>query len=228
MAAPGRIELYSYFRSSASYRVRIALNLKGLAYQSIAVHLVKDGGQQLSDAYRLLNPDGLVPAMRIADGDGEPAAATVLTQSLALIEYLEETNPHPALLPSRPADRAWVRSIALSIACDIHPVNNLRVLRYLTDRLGVTEADKNGWYRHWCEQGLAALELTLTRDQRVGRFCFGDTPGIADCCLIPQVMNAQRFKCDLSAMPTISRINEACMALPEFQAAAPSAQSDAE
>ena len=142
------MKLYSYFRSSASYRVRIALNLKGLPYEVVPVHLLKNGGEQFSPEYRKLNPDALVPAL--ADdvlGDGQ-----ALTQSLAIIEYLEELHPTPALLPGSPADRAFVRSVALSIACDIHPINNLRVLRYLVRKLNVSEDDKNGWYRHWCEQ----------------------------------------------------------------------------
>lgn len=214
------MKLYSYFRSSASYRVRIALNLKGLAYETVPVHLLRDGGEQLTEAYRKLNPDGLVPALEV-----EGAA---LQQSLAIIEYLEETHPQPPLLPQSPLDRAWVRGIALSIACDIHPINNLRVLRYLVRTLKVSEDDKNAWYRHWCEQGLAALETTLSRDARVGTFCYGDSPTLADCCLVPQVANAQRLSCDLSGMPTIMRINEACLALDAFARAAPAVQPDAE
>ena len=228
------LTLYTYFRSSASYRVRIALNLKGLQYESAAVHLVRDGGQQLSAAYRALHPDGLVPALVHGGAvipsvdSGDAPSSPALTQSLAIIEYLDEQYPEPALLPTRAIDRAWVRSIALSVACDIHPVNNLRVLRYLTERLQVSESDKDGWYRHWCEQGLAALEVMLARDARVGRFCFGDLPGLADCCLIPQVMNAQRFHCDLSAMPTILRINQACLELAAFQKAMPAQQADSQ
>lgn len=214
------MKLYSYFRSSASYRVRIALNLKGLAYETVPVHLLRDGGEQLTEAYRKLNPDGLVPALEV-----EGAA---LQQSLAIIEYLEETHPQPPLLPQSPLDRAWVRGIALSIACDIHPINNLRVLRYLVRTLKVSEDDKNAWYRHWCEQGLAAVETTLVNDQRTGRFCFGDTPTLADCCLVPQVANARRLECDLSRMPTILRINDACQALDAFARAAPAQQPDAE
>jgi maleylacetoacetate isomerase len=214
------MKLYSYFRSSASYRVRIALQLKGLPYEVVPVHLLKDGGQQFSPEYRQLNPEALVPAL-LDDGQ-------VLTQSLAIIEYLEETHPTPALLPANPFDRAYVRSLALSVACEIHPLNNLRVLRYLVHELGVNEDAKNAWYRHWCEQGLAAVEATLARGQRSGAFCYGDTPGLADCVLIPQVFNAQRLKCDLSAMPTILRINEACAALPAFIHAAPASQPDAE
>jgi len=218
------MQLYSYFRSSASYRVRIALNLKGLAFETVPVHLLRNGGEQLTPEFRRLNADGLVPVL-IDENGGQPAA---LTQSLAIIEYLEETHPTPALLPDTPGDRAYVRSLALSIACDIHPLNNLRVLRYLVRNLKVSDEDKNGWYRHWCEQGLAALERTLANDARTGRFCFGDTPGLADCCLVPQVANAQRLDCDLSNMPTIMRINDACLALDAFADAAPAKQPDAE
>ncbi|WP_194723256.1 maleylacetoacetate isomerase [Noviherbaspirillum malthae] len=218
------MQLYSYFRSSASYRVRIALNLKGLAFETVPVHLLRSGGEQLTPEFRRLNADGLVPVL--IDDNGEQPAA--LTQSLAIIEYLEEMHPSPALLPDNPGDRAHVRSLALSIACDIHPLNNLRVLRYLVRNLKVGEEDKNGWYRHWCEQGLAALERTLANDARTGRFCFGNTPGLADCCLVPQIANAQRLDCDLSNMPTIMRINDACQALDAFADAAPAKQPDAE
>lgn len=215
------MKLYSYFRSSASYRVRIALNLKGLPYDIVPVHLLKDGGEQFSAEYRALNPDALVPSLQLADGD-------VLTQSLAIIEYLEEVYPAPPLLPTDPNDRAWLRSIALSIACDIHPIDNLRVLRYLQNEMGVSEDAKNRWYRHWVEQGLASVERVLARDKRVGRFCFGDAPGFADCMLIPQVANGQRMQCDLSGMPTILRINQACLQLEAFAKAAPAQQPDAE
>lgn len=218
------MKLYGYFRSSASYRVRIALNLKGLAYETVPVHLLKDGGEQLTAQYRELNPDALVPAL--VDETAQGAAA--LTQSLAIIEYLDEMHPEPPLLPKDALDRAYVRGIALSIACDIHPLNNLRVLRYLVRKLHVRDDDKNAWYRHWCEQGLAALETTLARDKRAGRFCYGDAPTLADCCLVPQVFNAQRFNCDLSAMPTVMRIHDACMALDAFARAAPANQPDAE
>lgn len=214
------MRLYTYFRSSAAYRVRIALNLKGVQAEMLPVHLVKDGGMQLQDAYRTLNPEALVPAL---DDGGQ-----ILTQSLAIIEYLDETvNTHP-LLPNNPLDRAWVRALSLSIACEIHPLNNLRVLRYLSNQLHVSEDDKNAWYRHWCSQGLAAVENHLVRDARSGQFCFGDTPGMADCCLVPQVFNAVRFKIDLSAMPTIVRINEACLQHPAFIAAQPASQPDSE
>jgi len=218
------MKLYSYFRSSASYRVRIALNLKGLPYEVVPVHLLRNGGEQFSPEYRKLNPDALVPAL-VDEVDGEERA---LTQSLAIIEYLDERHPSPPLLPHDPLDRAHVRGIALSIACDIHPINNLRVLRYLVRNLKVSEDDKNAWYRHWCEQGLAALETTLSRDNRTGRFCYGDTPTLADCCLVPQIANAQRLNCDLSSMPTVMLINEACLAMEAFANAAPAKQPDAE
>jgi maleylacetoacetate isomerase len=218
------MKLYSYFRSSASYRVRIALNLKALSYDVVPVHLLKDGGQQFSPEYRTLSPDALVPTL-IDDSAGN---AAVLTQSLAIIEYLDEAYAGPRLLPADAIDRAYVRSIALSIACEIHPLNNLRVLRYLVRTLKVVEDDKNAWYRHWCEQGLAAVEATLAKDSRVGVFCYGDSPTLADCCLVPQIANANRLNCDLSAMPTVMRINEACLALDAFANAAPARQPDAE
>ena len=219
------MKLYSYFRSSAAYRVRIALNLKELPCDIIPVHLVKHGGEQLSPMYRQLNPSGQVPTM--VDEDAVEGRA-VLTQSLAIIEYLDEMYPHVALLPKTPLDRAFVRSVALMIACDIHPINNLRVLRYLVRDLKVEEEAKNLWYRHWCELGLAALETTLASDARVGKFCFGDTPTLADCCLVPQLFNANRQKCDLSAFPTLTRINENCLQLDGFIMAAPENQIDAE
>ncbi len=217
------MKLYSYFRSSASYRVRIALNLKGLAYEQIPVHLVKDGGQQLTPAYRAIHADALVPALVDDGGAGDLA----ITQSLAIIEYLDETHPQVPLLPATAAERAFVRSIALAIACDLHPINNLRVLKYLTGNLKVSEADKDAWYRHWCEQGLQALETTLARDPRVGDFCCGDTPTLADCCLIPQLYNARRFNCDVSALPTLLRIDTHCRTLEAFIKAAPENQPDA-
>lgn len=218
------MKLYSFFRSSASYRVRIALNLKGLSYETVPVHLLRNGGQQFAPDYLALNPDAVVPALIDQQGDH----AALLTQSLAIIEYLDETHPMPPLLPRDPVDRAYLRSIALTIACEIHPLNNLRVLRYLVRNLKVGEDDKNAWYRHWCEQGLASVETMLARDKRTGTFCYGDAPTLADCALIPQVANAQRMNCDLSRMPTILRINDACMALEAFAAAAPDRQPDAE
>jgi maleylacetoacetate isomerase len=222
------MKLYSYFRSSASYRVRIALNLKGLPYQVVPVHLIRHGGEQLLPAYRKLNPDGLVPTLIDDTPDNPPAQQQALTQSLAIIEYLEEVYPAPAILPKDALDRAYVRGIALAIACDIHPLNNLRVLRYLKRNLGVSEDDRNAWYRHWCEQGLAAVEQLLVRAARCGTYCYGDMPGLADCCLIPQIDNAQRSNCDLSGMPTLLRIRDACMKLDAFIDAAPERQLDAE
>lgn len=218
------MQLYSYFRSSAAYRVRIALNLKRIDYTVVPVHLVKDGGEQLAPAHRKLHPDGLVPVLIDDTTDGR----VVLTQSLAIIEYLEETRPLPALLPQAPDARAYVRSIALGIACDIHPINNLRVLRYLKRELAVTDTAKDAWYRHWCEQGLAAIERMLVSEGKAGDFCYGDAPTLADCALVPQVFNAQRFDCNLSTMPTILRINANCLATEAFARAVPALQPDAE
>lgn len=214
------MQLYSYFRSSAAYRVRIALNLKGLPYDTVPVHLLKDGGQQLSEDYRKLNPTALVPTLI----DGE----AVIGQSLAIIEYLEETHPQTPLLPADPIGRARVRELALGIACDTHPLNNLRVLKYLKHTLGVDEAAKNAWYKHWVHQGLEALEAQLVRSSATGRYCHGDTPTLADLCLVPQVANAQRFECDLTSMPSVMRIDAACRELPAFADAAPGKQPDAE
>lgn len=214
------MQLYHYFRSSASYRVRVALNLKGIPCDLTQVHLLKQGGEQLQAAFRAINPDGLVPAL---DHDGR-----IITQSLAIVEYLDEIHPAPALLPGSPADRAYIRALSLQIACDIHPLNNLRVQRYLSTELKVSDDDKSGWIKHWHEQGLQALEQTLAREKRVGTFCFGDTPTLADICLVPQIYNAIRFKSDLSAMPTLLRINQACLELPAFANAAPEKQADAE
>ncbi|KUZ70005.1 maleylacetoacetate isomerase [Burkholderia ubonensis] len=214
------MKLYSYFRSSASYRVRIALHLKQLPFDYVPVHLLRDGGQQLKDEYRTLSPDSLVPTL--VDGDA------ALQQSLAIVEYLDETHPEPPLLPKAPLDRAYVRSIALQIACEIHPLNNLRVLKYLKHMLQVPEEAKNDWYRHWIEAGFATLEARLANDPRTGRLCFGDTPTLADICVVPQVFNANRFAIDTSRFPTIQRIYDHAMTLDAFKAAAPGAQPDAE
>jgi len=214
------MKLYTYFRSSAAYRVRIALNLKGLAYEPVPIHLLKDGGQHRKPEYLALNPAGLVPAL---DDEGQ-----LLTQSLAIMEYLDETHPQSPLLPADALGRARVRALAQAIACDIHPINNLRVLKYLKHEVGIDDAQKDTWYRHWCEVGLAAVEAMLAQDARTGRFCHGDAPGLADCCLVPQVFNARRFDCDLGGMPTVLRIVEACEALDAFSAAAPANQPDAE
>lgn len=210
--------LYGYFRSSAAYRVRIALNLKGLAYDNHFIHLQKN--DQLSDDYARLNPQKQVPAL--VDG------GTLLTQSLAIIEYLDETHPTPAFLPSGATDRARVRALALAIACDIHPLNNLRVLRYLVKEMGLPEEKKDQWYRHWVENGLQAVEKMLTASPATGRFCHGDSPTMADICLVPQVANARRFNCDLSACPTVERIDAECRKLEAFARAAPDKQPDAE
>ncbi|MDO9236867.1 MAG: maleylacetoacetate isomerase, partial [Aquabacterium sp.] len=185
------MKLYGYFRSSASCRVRIALNLKGLDAEHVPVHLVNNGGEQLSENFRALNPEALVPALM----DTDAGQQIVLSQSLAIMEYLEERYPTPALLPDNAADRAYVRSLGLSIACEIHPLNNLRVLKYMTTTLGLSDEQKNAWYQHWCISGLAALEQRLASDKRTGDFCFGHTPTLADCCLVPQIFNAQRFNC---------------------------------
>jgi maleylpyruvate isomerase len=214
------MKLYSYFRSSAAYRVRIALNLKGLAYEYAPIHLLRDGGQQLKPEYRELNPDGIVPTF--IDGDD------VLTQSLAIIEYLEETHPEPALLPGTPLDRAFIRSVALQIACEIHPVDNLRVLKYLKHTLKVGDEAKDAWYRHWLESGFESLEKRLANDSRVGKLCFGDTPTLADLCLVPQVYNARRFNLDTSRYPTIERIANHAAQIDAFARAAPGQQPDAE
>jgi len=214
------IKLYNYFRSSASYRVRIALNFKGLPYEYVPVHLLKDGGQQLAPSFRTLNPDSLIPVL---DDEGQ-----VLTQSLAIIEYLEETRPLPPLLPRAAVERAYVRSIALAIACEIHPLNNLRVLRYLVKTLGLGEEQKNTWYRHWVEQGLASLEARLVSEARSGRYALGDAITIADVVIVPQIFNAQRMDCNLGSLPTVMRIFDHCMQLPAFIDAQPSAQPDAE
>ncbi|WP_431024796.1 maleylacetoacetate isomerase [Halomonas sp. H5] len=210
--------LYGYFRSSAAYRVRIALNLKGLAYDQAPVNLVK--GEQRFDAFLARNPQGLVPALVTDDG-------ARLTQSLAICEYLDERYPEPALLPADAAGRARVRALAQSVACEIHPLNNLRVLKYLTGELGLDEAAKMTWYRHWITEGFAALEAQLSREAGSGDFCHGDTPGLADLCLVPQVFNAERFACDLAPYPRIRRIVANCRALDAFARAAPEAQPDA-
>ncbi|HYD31798.1 MAG TPA: maleylacetoacetate isomerase [Azospirillaceae bacterium] len=213
------MELHTYWRSSAAYRVRIALNLKGLSADPRFVHLRR--GEQLTESYRALNPAALVPIL--VDDEGQ-----VLTQSLAIIEYLDEIHPHPPLLPPDPYLRAWVRSVAQAIACDIHPLNNLRVLEYLGRRLGQDEAGKSAWYRHWVETGFTALEVELQRAGRSGRFVLGDRPTLADACLVPQIHNARRFQVDMDAYPTLRRINGACLDLPAFAHAAPEAQPDAQ
>jgi len=213
------MKLHNYFRSSASYRVRIALNLKGLGYEYHSVHLSRGGGEQLGPEFRALNPQSLVPVLE----DGGQRIA----QSLAIIEYLEETHPHPPLLPKSAGERARVRALALSIACEIHPLNNLRVLNYLTGELGVSEEAKLLWYRHWLALGLAALEAELAGSRHTGNFCHGDSPTLADCCLVPQLFNARRFDCDLSSFPTLLDLERRCNELAAFRDAAPDRQPDA-
>jgi maleylpyruvate isomerase len=212
------MKLYSYFRSSAAYRVRIALGLKGLDYEYAAIHLRK--GEQSGEAYRSINAQELVPALE--DDRGR------FTQSLAIIEYLDERYPQPPLLPATPEARARVRAIALAIACDIHPLDNLRVLRYLVRNLGASEEAKDAWYRHWIDAGLAALEAQLAADSATGAFCHGATATLADICLVPQLANARRAGIPLAAYPTLTRIEARCNSLPAFAQAAPETQPDAE
>jgi maleylpyruvate isomerase len=213
------MRLHGYFRSSAAYRVRIALGLKGLDYEYLSVHIAK--GRQFDPLFAAMNPQSLVPVLEEDDGH-------LLTQSLAIVEYLEETRPEPALLPATPAARHRVRSLALLVACEIHPINNLRVLKYLTEVLEVTEAQKLAWYTHWVAKGLEALEARLASEPETGRFCHGDVPGLADICLVPQLANARRFSVDLAPYPTLLGIDAACAALPAFEAALPARQPDAE
>jgi len=214
------MRLYDYFRSSAAYRVRIAMNLKGVQPDERTFVHLRMGGQRAQD-YLALNPQGLVPALALDDGH-------VLTQSLAIVEYLDETYPDPPLLPSGAAARARVRAIALAIACEIHPLNNLRVLNYLLGTLGVSKEQKDGWYRYWIDVGFEALERSLSNDGDTGRYCHGDRPTLADVCLVPQIANARRFDLDLSPYPTLIRIEAACNELPAFAEAAPARQPDAE
>jgi maleylacetoacetate isomerase len=211
------MKLYSFFRSSAAYRVRIALALKGLSYDYVSVQLPK--GEQYSPEFTAVNPQSLVPVLE--------EERHLLYQSLAIMEYLDETHPTPPLLPKDPFARARVRSLALITACEIHPLNNPRVLNYLTGRFGISEEQKLEWYHHWVKTGFTALEKRLASEAGTGRFCHGDTPGLADCLLVPQVANAKRFKVDLGAFPTILRIDEACVQLEAFQKAAPDRQPDA-
>ncbi len=214
------LTLYSYFRSSASYRLRIALALKGLAHETVAVHLLKGGGEQHQPAFRAVNPAGLVPVLQ--DGD------TVLTQSLAIMEYLDEAYPELPLLPKDLLGRARVRALALTIACDVHPLGNLRVLNYVGDTLGAGEEGRKAWASHWIALGFEAFEEVLSRPGApTGPFCHGDTPGMADCCLVPQVFNARRFGLDLAPYPTVQRITEHCEALAPFVKAHPANQADA-
>jgi maleylpyruvate isomerase len=213
------MKLYTYFRSSAAYRVRIALGLKGLVPEMIPVHLLRSGGEQHTSEYLAINRQGLVPAL---DDNG-----TLVTQTMAICEYLEERYPDRPLLPAGAISRSRVRAIALSIACEIHPLNNLRVLSYLTTTLGITEAQKLAWYHHWIQIGFTAMEAQLASESATGQYCHGDTPTLADVFLVPQMANARRFDVDLSEFPTLLRIDAACRELPAFIAAAPQNQADA-
>ena len=212
------MKLYTYFRSSAAFRVRIALNLKGLAYEPAYVHLPK--GDHRAPAYGKLNPQALLPALE--------DAGALLTQSLAIIEYLDETRPNVPLLPRDAPGRARVRSLAMLIACEIHPLNNLRVLQHLKRALGQNDEQVNGWYRHWIADGLARFEADLANAKATGRFCHGDTPTMVDCCLVPQIFNAQRYQCDTAPFPSAMRVFAECMKLEAFDRAQPSKQPDAE
>lgn len=213
------MKLIGYFRSSAAFRVRIALNIKGIEVEHASRHLRK--GEQGTPDYVALNPQKLVPTMVLDDGD-------VLTQSLAIIEYLEETFPEPALLPKGPVDRARARALALIVSADIHPIQNLRVMGYLRTKFGQTEESAFAWSRHWIETGFGAYEASVANNSRTGAFSQGDTPTIADLCLVPQVFNASRFKVDMKEFPTVQRIYENCMKQPAFDAAQPAKQPDAE
>lgn len=214
---PAMMKLYNYFRSSASFRVRIALALKGLPYDYVSVHLLK--GEHRKPEYDAVSADHFVPLL--------DDAGVHLSQSMAIIEYLDETHPTPPLLPADPLGRARVRALAQSVACDIHPLNNLRVLKYLVRELGASEEAKNAWYRHWCREGLLSLERQLQR-LPAAPYCYGELPTLADCCLVPQVVNAQRFEVSFEGLDRVSSIFEACMTLEAFQAADPSRCPDAE
>ena len=213
------MKLYTYFRSSAAYRVRIALNLKGLAFEPAFVHLPRGEHRAPAPGYGAVNPQALVPTLE--DGGKR------LTQSLAIIEYLDETQPQVPLLPKDPLGRARVRSLSMLIACEIHPLNNLRVLQHLKRTLGQNDEQVNAWYRHWIADGLARFEADLAHSA-TGRFCHGDTPTMADCCLAPQVFNAQRYQCDTAPYPAAMRVFAECMKLESFDRAQPSKQPDAE
>ncbi|MFC0676857.1 maleylacetoacetate isomerase [Lysobacter korlensis] len=213
-----QLRLYSYWRSSAAYRVRIGLNLKGLRYETAPVHLVRDGGEQHSPQFRETSPQGLVPVLQHGN--------RMIRQSMAILEYLDETWPDAPLLPTVSRDRARVRALAQIVGCDIHPLNNLRVLQYFENTWGVPQAERDEWVRHWIDQGFAPLEEMLAGHVSTGEFCEGDVPTIADCCLVPQVYNARRFGLDLTRYPTIARIEAACLALPAFDAARPERQPD--
>ena len=214
-----RLRLHGYWRSSASYRVRIALNLKGLAYEQVPVHLVRDGGEQHQAAFLKLNPQGLVPTLQ----DG----VRIVRQSLAIIEYLDELHPMPPLMPSTARDRARVRALALLVACDVHPLCNLRVMQYLENKLSAGDSERQEWMRHWMAEGLASMEAQVEDNPSTGDFCEGDIPSLADCCLVPQLYNARRYGLDLGPYPTLCRIEANCNSLPAFDLARPEKQPDA-
>jgi len=216
---PGSIRLYSYWRSSAAYRVRIALNLKGMPFEVLPVHLVRDGGDQHKAPFKDLNPQELVPVLLHGN--------RVLRQSMAIMEYLDETWPTPPLMPATARDRQRVRALAQMIACDMHPLNNLRVLQFFENTWNVPLPEREAWVRHWIDVGFEALEDTLADNPSTGTYCDGETPTMADCCLVPQVYNAERFGVDMSRYPTIRRVTEACLALEAFDAARPENQPDA-
>jgi maleylacetoacetate isomerase len=213
------VKLYTFFRGSSPFRLRIALNLKGLPYDAVPVHLGKNEHQR--PEFGAVNPQQLLPALELDDGQ-------VLTQSLAIMEYLEEKYPKPALLPKDPYGRARVRALSLLVACEIHPLNNKRTLDYLRSGVGRSEEQVADWYRHWIDDGLAKLEAAMTRGAGTGRFSHGDTPSMADCCLVPQVFNARRYNNDTSKFPTVMRVFGECMQLEAFERAQPSKQPDAE
>lgn len=215
----GSIRLYSYWRSSAAYRVRIALNLKGLPYETVPVHLAREGGEQHKPPFSDLNPQELVPVLLHGN--------RILRQSMAIMEYLDETWPNAPLMPATARDRQRVRALAQVIACDIHPLNNLRVLQFFEHTWNVPQAEREAWVRHWIQAGFEALETTLCDNPSTGTYCDGEVPTMADCCLVPQVYNAARFGVDMAPYRTLRRINEACLALEAFDAARPENQPDA-
>jgi maleylpyruvate isomerase len=212
------MKLTSYFRSTAAYRVRIALKLKQITHEIVPINLLKR--EHHEPAFHEHNPDKLIPTLDTGE--------QVLSQSMAILEYLEEAHPDPAILPKNMMDRALVRGLAQTIASDMHPLNNLRVLTYLKQTIGVDEATKLDWYHHWLEQGFDSIETRLANNSKTGLCCFGNTPGLADICLVPQVYNAVRFEFDLAAYPTIQRINEHCLSLPAFATSRPEEQADAQ
>lgn len=215
-----KLRLYSYWRSSAAYRVRIGLNLKRLDHEIVPVHLVRDGGQQHTPEYRAINPQELVPTLM----HGQRR----LTQSLSILEYLDEVWPDRPLLPATARERQRARALALLVACDIHPLNNLRVLQYFDREWHVPQPERDGWVRHWIESGFKVAELQLADHPSTGTYCDGDAPGFSDCCLIPQIYNARRHGVDMTPYPTLRRIEAECLALPEFDAARPENQPDAQ